>query len=135
MPPIIKSPTQDHLSAGIQWIATMCESDKWTLADEEVEILLGIDAATYQNMKRNVAESKPISMTQDTVERLSLLLGIWKALQLIVPADRKDFAFSWFNKPINGSIFMDRSMKEYMLEKKTIVAMHEVRNYLDSGNW
>src|SRR5690606_30143957 len=132
----ISSLTEAHLEAGILWIAKMSARDKWNLTDEDVANLLGgIDTAAYQNMKRKAAEGKPLTMTQETVERLSLLLGIWKALQLMIPANRQDLAVSWFNKSNRSSMFANKSIKEFMLEKKTIDAMYEVKEYLDCENW
>lgn len=125
--------TQDHLITSIQWIVKMGEHDRWNLTSEEIAALLGgIKVETYQDMRHRAASGLPITMTSDTVERLSLLLGIWKALQLLVPHERPDLALTWFNKPNSSPLLNGMSIKHYLLENNTLEGFYVVRDYLSS---
>lgn len=129
----LKTLTQEHLVSSIRWISEMSSPDRWGLKDEEVAILLGgIDFKTYEDMKHRAANGQPLTLTIDAVERLSLLLGIWRSLQLIVPVNRQDLAYSWFNTANNSPLLMGRSIKDYLLDIKTVDAMYAVKRYLDS---
>jgi hypothetical protein len=76
--------------------------------------------------------NEPISLTRDCLERISLLLGISKALQILAPIGREDLSFAWFYMPNDNPIFAGLSIKDYMLERKSIEAMYTVRRYLDA---
>lgn len=129
----LESLTREHLASSIQWISEMADRDRWNLTDEEVAILLGgIDIAIYEDWKCRAANGQSLTLTMDTVERLSLLLGIWRALQLIVPVNRRDLAYSWFSTVNNSSLLMGKSIKDYLLDMNTVEAMYAVRRYLDS---
>lgn len=129
----LKTLTQEHLVSSIRWISEMSSPDRWNLEDGEVAILLGgIDIKTYEDMKRRAMNGQPLTLTMDTVERLSLLLGIWRSLQLIVPVNRQDLAYSWFSTANNSPLLMGKSIKDFLLDIKTVDAMYAVRRYLDS---
>lgn len=129
----LKTLTQEHLVSSIQWISEMSSPDRWNLKDGEVAILLGgIDIKTYEDMKRRAMNGQPLTLTMDTVERLSLLLGIWRSLQLIVPVNRQDLAYSWFSTANNSPLLSGKSIKDFLLDIKTVDAMYAVRRYLDS---
>lgn len=126
--------TQDHLRAGVKWITKMSEPLRWNLIDTEVAALLGIvPVETYQDLRHRAESGLSIRMTSDTIERLSLLLGIWKALQLLVPPERQDLAFAWFNKPNSSPLLKNTSIKNYLFENNTIKSFYVVRDYLDSN--
>lgn len=125
--------TQEHLASSIQWISEMSGPDRWDLKNEEVAILLGgIDIKIYEDMKYRAKNGQPLTLAMDTVERLSLLLGIWRSLQLIVPVNRQDLAYSWFSTANNSPLLMGKSIKDFLLDIKTVDAMYAVRRYLDS---
>lgn len=122
--------TQEHFRAGILWIAKMSEKDKWNLTDQEAANLLGdIDVKTYQGMKFNAENGIPFVMNSTSYECLSLLLNIWKCLQLFGPGG---LAYSWFNTPNTVEFMAKMSIKEYLLQEKDIQAFYRARNYLCS---
>ncbi len=126
--------TQDHLITSILWVTKMSERNRWNLTPEEIAALLGgITIESYQDMCHRAESGLSITMTPDTVERLSLLLGIWKALQLLVPVERPDLAFEWFNKPNNSPLLQGKSIKDYLLENNTLESFYTVRDYLNSN--
>jgi len=126
--------TQHHLIAGVQWISKMGSPERWNLTDDEIATLLGgISVESYNDIQQRAESSLPITMTPDTVERLSLLLGIWKALQLLVPHERPELAFAWFNKSNSSPLLQNMSIKHYLLEKNTLESFYVVKDYLNSN--
>jgi len=126
--------TQSHLSAGIKWILMMSEPNCWNLTSEEAAALCGIATQTYHDIQQSVERDLPIVMTADTIERLSLLLGIWKGLQYLVPNDRQNLAFAWFNKTNSSALLQNTSIKNYLLQNNTIASFYVVRDYLNSNS-
>ena len=135
--PIVSSAsdvTQEHLITCILWITKMGNAERWNLTVEEIAALLGgLTVDAYQEMLRRTECGLPIIISADSVERLSLLLGIWKALQLLVPHERPDLAFAWFNKTNSSPILQNRSIKDYLLENNTLESFYKVRDYLNSN--
>lgn len=132
-PDALDNLTQDHLTAGIKWLSLMSKSDKWNLSAAEVADLLGgISVNTYYNLVRKAEKQLPIKMTRDMKERLSLLLGIWKSLQLLVPNNRQDLAYSWFSKTTTSHILMHQSIKNYLIEQKRMEAFYVVKRFLNA---
>jgi hypothetical protein len=123
----------DHQVAAITWITNMSEGDKWNLSLVETASLLGLSLKTYQEIQQKVVQEIPLGLSDNTLERLSHLLGIWKSLQLIVPADRSNLAYSWFNQPINNEIFAGVSIKEFLLTKNESERFYIVRRYLEAA--
>lgn len=123
-----------HAAAGLAWLHEMSGGDKWNLSVEEVvDLLGGIPVRTYHELKRKALAGEPITIGRDCLERLSLLLGISKGLQLIAPSGREDIAFKWFNTPNSNPLFEEKSIKEYLLNRKSIEGMYAVRRYLDAA--
>lgn len=122
--------THDHLIAGVQWLSKMIVPDRWNLTNQEAASLLGIETATFQEMERKALNGQPVALTNDTLERLSLLLGIWKGLNLFVPHERQDLAFKWFYKPTTSATLNSKSIKVFLLESNTLESFHTVITYL-----
>ena len=77
------------------------------------------------------ADARP---SRDTVERLSYLLGIYKALQILLP--ETEAADGWVRRPNQAAIFGGRSALERMLGGN-VGDLLVVRQYLDAmrGGW
>ncbi len=126
--------SQDHIAAGINWISGISSSEKWNLTIKETVELLGvISPEKYYDIQRKAANGLPLSLDRDTFVRISLLLGIWRALQIIVPKNREDLAYSWFHQANTNHVFEGKSIKQYLLDRKSIEALHVVRRYLDAA--
>ena len=126
--------TDAHASAGLAWLSEMSAASKWHLSAEEVcDLLGGMPVRTYHDYKRKALDGQPINLSRDTLERLSLLLGISKGLQIIAPENRQDLACAWFNQANLNPLFAGLSIKEYLLARKTIEALYTVRRYLDAA--
>jgi len=125
--------TQEHVAAAINWFVKMSDATRWNISHAEAaELLGGITVNKYNNLKRKAAAGLPIKVSRDILERLSLLLGIWKALQLVVPSDRQDLAYQWFNQPNTSHIFQKKSIKQYILDRQSMEALYVVKRYLDA---
>jgi len=110
--------------AGLRAFANIAE--RWGLSVAEQLTLLGIASrSTYFKWRR---EHEP-RLSQDTLERLSYLLGIYKALQILLPDARA--ADEWVRKPNTASPFGGRSALERMLSGQ-VADLYVVRQYLDA---
>lgn len=98
----------------------------WELhPDEEIVLLGGPSSRTMASWKRN-PEGAPLS--RDTLERISYVLGIYKALQVLLPDAAS--ADAWIRKPNAAAIFGGGSALERML-CGNVSDLYIVRNYLD----
>jgi hypothetical protein len=118
-------------AAGIEWLAQMAAKDKWNLTDDNVATLLGgIRTQAFVELRNKQRTGQPVELSADMLERVSLLLGIWKGLQIIAPLDREDLAYAWFSKPNLNPLFNGQSIKEFLLQAKSTEPFYAVRNYL-----
>jgi len=110
--------------AGLRAFANIAE--RWSLTVAEQLKLLGIPSrSTFFKWRR---EREP-RVPQDTLERLSYLLGIYKALQILLPDARA--ADEWVRKPNAAAPFGGRSALERMLSGQ-VADLYVVRQYLDA---
>lgn len=103
----------------------------WDLADEDGMILLGTSRSTYFRWKRNPEKAR---LGADTLERISYVFGIFKALRILLP--RKDAADSWLKRPNTAPLFGGRPALE-RLRAGHVADLYVVREYLDAqrGGW
>jgi hypothetical protein len=105
----------------------------WGLSVEEQLRLLGEPArSTFFAWRKHPERA---SLPRDTLERISNLLGIYKALQILFPDTAA--ADSWIRKPNTAPMFAGRSALERMLAGN-VSDLNAVRRYLDSvrgGGW
>jgi hypothetical protein len=126
--------TPAHASAALQWLHKMSGADYWNLSvDEQAELLGGVPKRTYHEWKRRALAGEPVELSRDTLERLSLLLGIAKALQIIAPAERQELAYRWFTSPNQNPLFQGLSPKDYAITRGTMDALYTVRRYYDAA--
>jgi hypothetical protein len=111
-------------AAGLRAFARIAEL--WHLSVAEQLTLLGIGSrSTYFKWRKAAAARLP----RDTLERLSYLLGIYKALQLLLPDAQA--ADDWIRRPNQEPLFGGRSALERMLSGN-VADLYLVRQYLDS---
>ncbi|MBP0592106.1 DUF2384 domain-containing protein [Paraburkholderia sp. LEh10] len=104
----------------------------WDLSTEEQIILLGSPGrSTLFNWKQKPQTAR---LGRDTLERLSLLLGIYKALQILLPQPAA--ADAWIKRPNSAPPFGGRRALDRMLAGN-ISDLVAVRQYLDAmrGGW
>lgn len=102
----------------------------WGLTEREAATLLGAGASTYRRWKRN----PEVALDIGQVERLSLLLGIYKNLEILLP--RPDAADAWVKQPNDNPLFGGGRPLDRMLGGLTQdIAI--VRRHLDAerGGW
>ena len=99
----------------------------WRLTVEQQRILLGaVPSSTFFKWKK---QADAVSLTKDTLERISYVLGIYKALQILLP--QPEIADTWVHRPNKASLFGGKSALERMLSGH-VSDLFVVRQYLDS---
>ena len=104
----------------------------WGLNTEEQMVLLGAPGRSTFFKWKSAPESADLK--RDTLERLSYLLGIYKALQILLPDTAS--ADAWVKKPNSAPGFGGQSALERMLGGN-VADLIAVRQYLDArrGGW
>lgn len=106
-------------------------TDRWGLAvDQRCRLLGGVPPATYHHWKANGAPAFP----HDRLERLSLVLGIWKGLRTLFKDDTT--AERWLKSANTDLPFAGESPLATML-RGSINDLYAVRRYIDGwrGVW
>ncbi len=106
--------------------------DVWGLSNSDMIILLGIsNEGTFYNWKK---KPDTATISNDLLERTSYILGIWKALQILIPENR--ISDSWIKSANHGPAFNGQSPLDRMLGGH-VVDLAYVRQYLDAtrGGW
>ena len=106
-------------------------AELWELSVTEQMTLLGITArSTFFKWRKDTN----VELPKDTLERISYLLGIYKALQILLPDPRA--ADTWVRQPNEAPVFGGRSALERMLSGH-VADLFVVRRYLDAqrGGW
>jgi len=106
-------------------------ADRWQLGPDEQRALLGWPSrSTLFEWKRGHVGALPY----DTLTRLSLLLGIYKALHLLYPDDA--FADEWVKMRNSNPLFANRRPLDLMVQGD-VEGLYTVRRLLDGrrGGW
>jgi hypothetical protein len=102
-------------------------ADEWKLTPAQQMQLLAVPRATYYQWRKD-PERVP-GLDRDKITRLSYLLGIYKALQILFPTTER--AAQWIHAPNDAPIFNGRSALDRMLDGQ-MIDLHVVRQYLDA---
>jgi hypothetical protein len=115
---------QDKLShSGIRAFFKIMEA--WKLKDESARQLLGgVSNGVFYELKRG----RKKTLDQDKLTRISLLLGIFKALNLLYS---RKLADEWISLPNSNPMFEGEPPLRYML-KGGVPAIIRVRQLLDA---
>jgi len=101
-------------------------ANKWGLNAEQEQILLGMPArSTFFKWKKN----RDGNLSHDVLERVSYIMGIYKALHILLPTD--ETANAWIKKPNSAPLFNGRSALDKMLGG-CVIDLADVRRYLDA---
>ena len=106
-------------------------TDEWGLTSKEQMTLLGNPAKSSFYRMKEFAEGKsgkPVRLSQDSLERVSYLMGIYKALNILLPNSKR--AAEWVKKPNTAPLFDGRSALDVML-KGRVTDLSDVRRFLD----
>lgn len=98
-------------------------AEKWRLSgDDQIKLLGSPGRSTFFKWKKDGG-----SLPADTVERLSHILSIWKALRILFTVDVR--AEEWIRRP--NAFFDGASALEVMLQGG-VADIYRVRQYLDA---
>ncbi|MDR5818450.1 MbcA/ParS/Xre antitoxin family protein [Caballeronia sp. LZ033] len=127
-PPALR--TGDLSAAGLRAFINIARD--WSLTAEEQIILLGSPGRSTYFKWKNAPESARLE--RDKLERLSLILGIYKALQILLPDPGA--ADTWIRRPNTAPPFGGKPALDRMLAGN-ISDLLAVRQYLDAmrGGW
>lgn len=100
---------------------------QWKLSDSQCCVLAGVSTrSTLYKWRKSIETGKAINLSRDTLERMSYIAGIYKALQLLFcePNQWAEYVHKP-NRDFGGASAMDR-----MLNGR-VVDLADVRRYLD----
>ncbi len=106
-------------------------AELWSLSVEEQMTLLGLAArSTFFKWKKD----PNVVLPKDTLERISYIAGVYKALQILLPDEKA--ADEWVKQPNAAPLFSGRSALDRMLSGQ-VADLFLVRQYLDAerGGW
>lgn len=104
---------------------------QWNASGEDSRALLGWPAkSTFHKWKGG----NPGTLSYDTLIRISLILGIYKALHILYP--EASFADGWVKMPNSNPLFGGRTPLAFMTEGD-VDCLYAVRRLLDGrrGTW
>lgn len=100
--------------------------DRWNLDTEQMRVLLGNPSRShFYNMKG----LRVRQLSRDTLERISYIFGIQKALRILLP-DREN-ADQWIHRPNHHPLFGGMPALDRMLAGN-VSDLADVRRYLDA---
>ena len=122
--------SRDLSAAGLRAFFNIARD--WNLNTDEQMVLLGAPGRSTFFKWKSAPEAADLK--RDTLERLSYLLGIYKALQVLLPATAA--ADAWIKKPNDAPLFAGQSALARMLGGN-VADLIAVREYLDArrGGW
>jgi hypothetical protein len=124
--PDLTDPTQRERLSASAIKAFIKIADKWDLTEAQARGLLGgIVSSTYHGWKK---EPKGRKLEQDTLMRISLVIGIFKALNIYFG---KPWADRWVTLKNRGAMFGGGTPIDYMIHRGQ-PGMAQVRQMLDT---
>ena len=99
-------------------------AEAWKLSKDQMITLLGNPShGTFYNWKSN----PPKNIHRDTLERISYILGIYKAIRILLP--HEESAHKWPSK--SNKAFNGKSALDLMLQGR-VADLASMRQYLDA---
>lgn len=102
-------------------------SRAWGLKESQAALLLGVPDSTYRRWKQSPEQAR---LDANHLERMSLILGIYKALHIILP--NTEAANSWLQRANNNPLFSGHSPMERLLSGQ-VSDLYVVRQHLDAA--
>lgn len=100
--------------------------ERWKVRDQDARALLGgISSGSYYSLKKSPDRR---ALDQDVLTRISLLIGIFKALNILYS---RRLADAWMTLPNENPMFMKATPLHYVL-RMGLPGMMEVRQLLDA---
>lgn len=120
----ISNLSKEQIMVGLRWFVKMTAPDRWNLNHREAATLLNVEESKYVEMLCDVDDIEDLSL--ESIERLSLLLGIWKRSNLWAPTGREDIALLAFTKVGGFKELEGKSVKQYLLDGNGVEKFYEV---------
>ena len=98
----------------------------WSLTEQEQMKILGLNS---QSTLHSWKAGRVTKITGDTLERISHLLGIFKAINILLPVEER--ADAWMRAPNKAPLFGGRSPLDPMTSGN-VADLYAVRQYLDA---
>lgn len=99
---------------------------RWGLSAAEQQVLLGSPpTSTFYKLR---AEKKG-RLSQDMLERISYIMGVYKSLLILLPDEAA--ADAWVKKPNDAPLFGGKRALDKMLQGN-VADLYDVRRYLDA---
>lgn len=118
----------DH-KAALQGFFSMAEA--WDLSnDEQMKLLGSPPRSTFFKWKKEGGQ-----LSNDTVERISHLLNIYKSLRILFT--EQSSADAWLKRANEAPMFAGKSAIDYLMSTGSLIDLYKVRTYLDAqrGGW
>jgi hypothetical protein len=119
----------DTSAIGLQWLFKQAHSTRWNLNYSDLAKLLSVSEESIKAFESALALGMRIEVSENTRNRLSMLLSINKAIHGISPYGEEN---SFFTSPNNGSFLKGISIKEFLVQEATTQAMDKVITWLKS---
>jgi len=104
-------------------------AEAWQLPQDQLAVLLGASVRTLQRWRRQ-AGAGTLELSGDTVERMSYLLGISKALKILFPTPAN--RLHWLRNANTGATFNGQAPLERLLQGQ-VADLYVVRRTLDAA--
>lgn len=124
-----KGPDWDARRNAVGLRQALAIAQDWKLGQAELARLLGTTTRTVQRWRDQATEGR-LELSADTVERLSYLLGIHKALQILLPTP--DNRLLWLRNANAAPPFGGQAPLARMLSGQ-VADLYVVRHYLDGA--
>ena len=102
-------------------------SRRWGLKESEAALLLGVPDSTYRRWKQTPEQAR---LDANHLERMSLILGIYKALHILLP--NQGAADSWLKRANSNPLFAGHTPMERLLSGH-VSDLYVVRQHLDAA--
>ena len=113
----------DHSSLPLEMESFLTLADRWELTtDDQIKLLGSPGRSTFFKWKKTGG-----TLPNDTIERISHLLNIYKCLEIVLPTPKS--ADTWIKK--HNTYFEGRTALEVMLDGQ-VSDIYRVRQYLDA---
>jgi uncharacterized protein (DUF2384 family) len=124
VPDLSRLETRERLSqSAVDGLFAIAE--KWHVPRETVGALLGgIPRSSVYKLKTAAG-----TLGQDALTRISYVVGIYKALHILLPEEHAD---RWMTRPNDYFLFGGQSPLEYVV-RTGIPGLQQVRSYLDAA--
>ncbi|HUY95025.1 MAG TPA: MbcA/ParS/Xre antitoxin family protein [Terracidiphilus sp.] len=100
-------------------------AEKWRLSHEKIgELLGGVPRSTLYKLRTAAG-----TLRQDELTRISYIVGIYKALQILLP---EEWADRWMTQPNDNLLFGGQAPLEFVI-RNGIPGLQQVRSLLDAA--